>query len=117
MITDSSTIADAVESKSKIKVLYITSQDVADRMAEFGLCQFVKIALAFGAHHLEFSGNTVTAPVHKCHIHHNQSIFLKIPSPSPNLKLLMEAEVKIIRGMSIHVLGIQFCSSWQKTMH
>ena len=59
MITDSSTIADAVESKSKIKVLYITSQDVADRMAEFGLCQFVKIALAFGAHHLEFSGNTV----------------------------------------------------------
>ena len=41
MITDSSEFTDAVESKSKVKVFHITSQDVADRMAEFGLCHLV----------------------------------------------------------------------------
>ena len=37
MITDSSTFADAVEYKSKVKVFHIISQYVADRMTEFGL--------------------------------------------------------------------------------
>ena len=41
MITDSSKFADVVESKSKVKVFHITSEDVADRMAEFGLYHLV----------------------------------------------------------------------------
>ena len=64
MITDSSTFSDAVKSKSKVKVFRITSQDVADRMVEFGLRQLVENAPALsgitGAQHLKFSGNMVT---------------------------------------------------------
>ena len=63
MITDSSIFADAVESISKVQAFHITSQDVAIRLAEFGLCQLVKNAPALPgisrAHHLEFLGNLV----------------------------------------------------------
>ena len=63
MITDSSIFADAVESISKVKAFHITSQDVAIRLAGFGLCQLVKNAPALPgisrAHHLEFLGNLV----------------------------------------------------------
>ena len=62
MITNSNTIADAVESKLKVKVFHITSQDVADRIPESGLCQLVKNAPALpgisGAHHLEFQATS-----------------------------------------------------------
>ena len=63
MITDSCIFADAVESISKVKAFHITSQDVAIRLAGFGLCQLVKNAPALPgisrAHHLEFLGNLV----------------------------------------------------------
>ena len=95
MITDSSTFADTVESKSKVKVFHITSQDVADRMAEFGLCQLVKNAPALpgisGAHHLEFSGNIVIMYTNTTYTINN------LPEDTPpNLKLLMNQRSKSV---------------------
>ena len=91
MITDSITFADAVESKSKVKVFHITSQDVADRMAEFGLHQLALPGIS-GAHHLEFSGNIIIM-----HLYTSTTYTINnLPEDTLNLKLLMKQRSKSI---------------------
>ena len=91
MITDSITFADAVESKSKVKVFHITSQDVADRMAEFGLHQLALPGISW-AHHLEFSGNIIIM-----HLYPSTTYTINnLPEDTLNLKLLMKQRSKSI---------------------
>ena len=103
MITDSSTFVDIVESKSKVKVFHITSQDFTDRMAEFGLCQLVKNAPALsgisGAHHLEFSGNIVIM-----HTYTNATYTINnLLEDNLQFEAVDEAKVEINSGMFVLV--------------
>ena len=101
MITDSSTFANDMESKSKVKVFHIRSQDGADRMAKFRLCQLVKNAPAlpgiYGAHHLEFTGNiNIMYPCTNATYTINN-----LPEDTPNSKLLMKQRLKSIECLPL----------------